>query len=337
VEGTGNERVSGTKVRLIIIIVTIMLSWAFTLTSAVDTVGMFSFFGTALASAVLAFGLLASRSPLVCFGAVGAFGSMLLITQNLALSLSAVMYLPVSFVLVLLTMRSARRSETVVSMSVVLFAEVMLFALVSLGLTSEISYDSIIKYFESMFDPVRGVLENSSLYNAEGEIVYLYTAEQVDAVISYMMRFMPAILICAINAYTYFISSVYHALVRRANAIRRVNGRETADWKLRLSPVSAVVFIVSYLITVLFGGSMTALEAAALNLVVILVPGFAMIGARTVIAKLKKRGEGSISPFVIIAAIILICINISVCFIILAFFGVVTTLIAAFSVKEPTE
>jgi len=191
-------------------------------------------------------------------------------------------------------------------------------------------------FAEDLLSPVRGVLENASLYDKNGEVIYLYTAEQVDLVIGSAKLLMPSVIICAANVFAYLSTAVFH-LFMRAFSITAMLG-ENKKWKLKLSPVSAVVFGAAYIISVLFRtGAATPVSVAVMNLIVILVPGFALIGIREIVGRIRQREEVHVTPFYIAALVILVLINPVTCLIMLAFFGVIDTLVAQFGIGRRGE
>jgi len=302
--------------------------------SSIDSVGLLAFFMLSLASAFCAFGFFATMSPIVLFSAPPAYIVSVFLTLDPIASLSSVMYIAPAFALAMSVRAKRTRCETVISVSA---SAVLMFCAVSLVnilfSRGSVSPDILNGYADELLSPVRGILENASLYDKNGEVMYLYTSEQVGAVIGTAKLMMPSVIICAANIFAYISTALFHLFMRRFSITAMLG--EDKKWRLSLSSVSAVIFIVSYFMSVLFRTpSATPLTAVTMNLLIILIPGFALVGTKDMIFRIRQREEVNVTPFYIAALIILVCINPSACIMMLSFFGVIVTLMTRFGIMH---
>jgi len=153
--------------------------------------------------------------------------------------------------------------------------------------------------------------------------------------VKYAMTLLPAIIICSANLFSYLTSAILMFVMNRFGAAQTVFTKENKGWPLRLSPVSAVVFCISYLLSVLFrSDALGTVSIVAVNLLIILTPGFSMVGFKDVIRRIRDNTESGYSPFYLVALIFLIFINPIACMLLLAFFGVVVTFISVGRIRN---
>ncbi len=310
--------------RILIITVTFVLSTLFGAFAVFDIMGILSFVFSAVAAAILAFGFFVTRSPIVLLSAPAAvIVSTFLTDGRLTPVFSLIFFLP-GVALAIAAFLKFKRSEAVVLATAAQALMAIIFAVVSCyAEVGGLSLDGVIVQFAKIIDTIEGVLRNASLYDAEGEVVYLYTAEQIEQLMSYMRIFLPAVIISMASLMSYLASSIFLRILRKTGSAMLL-GTPDGTWKFSMSKISAYVFCGSYLTYILTSSSkINSLSATAFNMFIILLLGFARCGM-TYVRVLWKRG---VPRWTFIVTIIVCVINPVSLLLILALAGVIMTLL----------
>ncbi len=321
---------------LIVIAAATVSAAVFSVPSSFDTIGLLAFFSSGLAAAIFAFGYFVTASPYMFLSAPLAYLISVIVSGSPLSALAALTFLPPAFLLTRMAEKKPTRCQAIVGMSASAVLWFLVYSLLSILVRyGSVSVESLEGYFNELTATVRGVLSNASLYDQTGNIVYLYTAEQVDLLIRYMLLFFPSMLLCISNLYAAFISAVYFRLLRRFSLDDRLTKPDDRKWELEISVVSAAVFSIAYLLRVLFSSNdINAVMVVTTNLLILLVPGFAWIGTKAAIRRIRQRSGSRVGVFYIAAAIILCMINVIACMTLLAFFGVVETFLSSYRIRR---
>ena len=322
--------------RALIIAVSVILSSVLVTLSALDTKGIFSLFLIGTAAAVMSFGLFVTRSTMVFLSVPLSAAASIVITLNAYAMINTLMTAVSCIALTYCAYKRKQRTDTVILISsAAIYVFVVCSAVTILLESGTFTGETIMAYLRDILEPIRIILSNTSIVNPDGEIIYFYTAEQVELIVRYAMTLLPSVIICAANLFSFFTSAVFHFIMKRFGIAKLLYTAGERGWGLKLSPVSAVIFAVSYLLAVLFrSDTLTALPIVMINLLIILTPGFALVGMRDIIRRMQNSEEFSSSPFYLVALIFLIVINPIACFILLAFFGVVVTFAESMRIRR---
>jgi cytochrome bd-type quinol oxidase subunit 1 len=139
-----------------------------------------------------------------------------------------------------------------------------------------------------------------------------------------MLVLSPSMIICLLLFTAFLTTAFYITLCRMFRLEEKL--LPSFPWQFEMSIISACVFAAAYAVSVLFSaGNATALSLTAENIIIILTPGFALVGARRAINRVKARNGGFITAVVGVIAFLLLFINITAFFISISFLGVIET------------
>ena len=100
-------------------------------------------------------------------------------------------------------------------------------------------------------------------------------------------------------------------------------------WGIFLSTVSAVLYMaafIGYSFSSLFSNGVSVFYALTLNFVLILLPGFAIVGAKTLILRLRLMESGSFRTILILFLAFFLFFNFYYLLYLTAIYGAVTTI-----------
>jgi hypothetical protein len=241
----------------------------------------------------------------------------------------------------------------VVSIAAAGFTATLLWILYAV-LSVHIEYGSLsLVNFKLMLDeafvPVKQALEGLT-YEKNGETVSFYTSSDIDLLVYNIKTMLLGSLTAIMMIVAYLVTLVSRFIANSFDQpglfpvgyrirMRRVineNGpaveliRETVQWRIELDSVTAIIFIASYLVSILFSsssGTSLSLTLTAQNLILILIPGFIYAGVRDIMLGFSGGapilGRGCL---MFAFAGVLVFINPLTLFLLLAVIGVSSTL-----------
>ena len=174
--------------------------------------------------------------------------------------------------------------------------------------------NGILREFETLFAEILGADEQT-----------------VADIINNLILLSPGILICIFEITAYLAVGVYSFTCRIFRLDRIL--LPSYPWKFKMSSVSAYVFCICYLVSVLFGTdrAFSPVIFTAENIIQILTPGFILVGAARSVQRVKTKRGGTLSVIVIVAAFALMFINPFSFFVAVSFIGVIETIIEKFA------
>lgn len=307
----------------IITIVTLLAVSA--LLAALSSVSPLSVFGvlfTAAAAAATAFvcGAVGSLYPLTV--AAAAYLTALLFFRKPVEAVSACAFFPCALMMTEAKKRSHTRSNALLAISAALGAGCVVYLTLALALNFgglsaaafKIAYDSF----------MGGIREDFMAYGLTEDIV--------TTLIGYMLVLSPSMIICLL-LFTAFLTTAFYTILCR---LFRLEERllPSSPWRFEMSIMSACVFIAAYAVTMLFSaGSATALSLTAENIIIILTPGFALIGAKRAVNRIKAKSGGFVTVIVVFITFLLLFINITAFFISVSLLGVIETVMDSVKIR----
>jgi len=217
------------------------------------------------------------------------------------------------------------RVSCIVSMSAVLGAAFAVFMTVLLaaergGFSPSIFSD----WLTEQTDRIRSIISSFTTSDG-GETKPLYTGENLTFMVNYILLVLPAVITVFCFISSWLSTLVFTAFSAAAGYYRRLF---EYGWPLKISRGSAVVFIAVYLGAVFFGRN-PAVYILFANFVLILTPGFVLIGVRETIFKLADDYRRPSGILLIIASVVLAFVNFMAVFVLMSFAGVVYTLFSS--------
>ncbi len=319
-------------------------------------------------SPLLGFGLLifaaaADSVMLICADRSPVFTGAVIAVNAIPIIVSAVMLQSAASVITLLypVMAAAAIGITVKrgmgrTVSVAAAAAVMLLLMIALISADiymqygQISQNSVRQYANSIFDPITTLLEEYTLTAEDGAVMYLLPENRIGEVV-YLYKLMFIGILCAFSITVSYTVTLVTRLIMKATSTdgrlpvsyligirahfesdspRLEVVREKSVWRIAPNPVSAWVFIISYILTFLMTSVTDSytLTAAVYNMQLILSPLFIYCGAREMILKIRRKKSSAVKifNFLPIFCIILLFIAPSVLTVFLSFIGAGNTL-----------
>ncbi len=236
---------------------------------------------------------------------------------QISISAAGFLFIFCAFPLFIAKKRSLRRNETIAVTAV--FTGIGLIIYYTLVLLVEnngiITAETFVNYYNAFN-------EQYSKMFAE----YGYDEQTVQKILQYAVFFIPAFVICLLEIIAYFTTVIF-AFIGRIFRIQKYIMPQFF-WRLGMSSISAYIFCICYFLSVLFSSDngISFISLAAENLIIILTPGFSVIGIKKTINRIKNR-NGKAWPIIVGAsAILLLFLNILAFLIAVSFIGVIETI-----------
>ena len=159
------------------------------------------------------------------------------------------------------------------------------------------------EWLEGENERMREIMSSLSTVRG-GEMSAIYENERLDSVSAYLIMTLPGVMaICFfISAW---LSTVAYTLLLRADGSYKIEFPD--GWKVSISTVSCVIYILAYLGSGFFG-SADAVYAVCGNLVLLLTPGLTLLGISGVAERFAdedRRGTAIIMTVISLASLIL--------------------------------
>lgn len=318
------HRIDGGR-RVIPIITVVTLLAAAALLAAISSVSPLSVSGvlfTSAAAAAAAFVCcsVGSRYPLTITAAAYLFA--LLFFRKPVEAVSACAFFPCALMMTEAQKRSHTRTKALFAISAALGAGCVIY----IALVLALNYGGLSTVaFRTAYDSFMVVIR-------EGFTAYGLTEDIITTLIGYMLVLSPSMIICLLLFTAYLTTAFYITLCRLFRLEERL--LPSFPWQIEMSIMSACVFIASYAVTMLFtAGNATPLSLTADNIIIILTPGFALIGVKRAVSRVKTRSGGFVTAIVGVIAFLLLFINITAFFISVSFLGVIETVMDSVKIR----
>jgi len=255
--------------------------------------------------AVVGFGgfAIGAVNPLILSAApVLSYLLALLLTKNAVESLSVLMFVPLAAVAALALRLKLSRTASIVAVATSLFVYIVIALVLSLpeglSLSREAFSEFIVSFRELLTDEIMSMAEMEELAATVGTI----DRGAVSSLINASLRLLPAAAIVTLEIIAYLACLICISL----------RSEQLPDKPLpekclvfRMSSVSAVLFIISFLVALLpesRSDTIGVLLLSATNLFVVLQPGLAVCGVLRTVAQLRQRRF--LSPIFLIVLLI---------------------------------
>lgn len=308
----------------VITIVTLLAVSA--LLAALSSFSPLSAFGvlfTAAAAAFTAFvcGSVGSLYPLAVGAAAYVFA--LLFFGQPVQAVTACAFLPCALMMNEARRRRLTRSKTIIAISAVLGAGCVFYIVLALVLKwGGLSVTSLTAAYNAF---MTGIRESFALIG--------FTEDIIDTLIGYVLVLSPSMAVCLLLFMAYLTASFYIMLCRLFRLEEKL--LPSFPWRFEMSFVSAYIFIAAYAVSLLFSsGKTTAISLTAENIIIILTPGFALIGLKRAIDRIKTRSRGFSTAIIGVIALTLFFYNIAAFFVSVSFLGVIGTLSDSIKIRR---
>lgn len=243
--------------------------------------------------AVIGFGGFAAQAihPLILAATpVLAYLLALGITQDPSRSLSVLLLIPATLVLALALRHKLSKTASIAAVAVALSATVLalvLFALLSAGTVPDVAFvsDLITSFREQFVSEFMSAANSAELSSVLGNV----TRESVSTLVNAFLRLLPAILIVIVEILSYFACLI---AVTLRNTQFPEHPLPHTCLAFRMSAVSAVLFLISFVLSLLPAGNsdtVGVLLVSAMNLFVILLPGLALCGVLRLLVSFRQK------------------------------------------------
>lgn len=148
-----------------------------------------------------------------------------------------------------------------------------------------------------------------------------YTEDMIQYYVGYLRLMLPSIFVTTASVFAY-TATLFFRLLAKTTRCSYILGED--GWRFTLSRVTAIVFIVSYVLNIL-GGNLVdnTITAASGNLVIILTPGLAVIGVKHMLRRIRSPKGLPVAVLYGIVIFVLAFLNIFMIFTLASFIGVI--------------
>lgn len=268
-----------------------------------------------------------SKQKLLFLLPTGTYLISLLITKDFIISLESVAFVFAGTALFISIKYKLSRTQTIIAVSATLVVIYILYLL----LIVIVSYKGINREILDMFwnDQTTVIKDLLASFTVEvdGIQYQLYDDASIINALNSMLLIMPAVIICAMNIAAYLITLVYIGLSRLFDVSEFILPH--SPWEFTMSVISAYLYCAVYLISVFSGNAIFgAVTAVVTNIIILLTPGFALIGVKRLIRRAKSPEGRRIAVIYIVFTILIIILSPTMILTILSFVGVIETLIS---------
>ncbi len=252
-----------------------------------------------------AFAIRYANRFLLLLAPIGAYAIAFALTENVVLSLLVFAPVPGAIVLFLAVRKGLSRTATVASVATVLVA----IAAFVLFLTVHLKYGNVtVKFFTDFLTSFRDKMIEKyidAVKTAGLSHVMTVDKDVLNAAINLLIRLIPAgvVLIAEIMAY---FSGLIAVSMHSVYFPEQPLSHEVLTF--RMSSVSAVMFLLSFLAFLLFptdSNTFGIVSVSAMNLNLILIPGLALCGILNFLANLRQRKQISLIPTLLFLAVLI--------------------------------
>lgn len=254
----------------------------------------------ACTAGVFAFYYLTTFSPVVALTAIPAYAIAFFMTGSAFDAAWSLLFLPVGAMLSLCLLRRTQKTSAVVTAaSAIGISAAVLFLIGYMAENGTVAPDSLMESFNARFESARAQLLASTEASVQAAIeqnpLYAqyytdaYVSSVVNASIDTMKLSMPAVLIIIAEVLGFLAVTIFCGLTKLFRCTKLL----PRGYRIRLSRLSGVIFVVSYLINLFSsGGTATTLtQVTAGNLASVLMPGLFLLGLRTLVRRAKNPGR----------------------------------------------
>ena len=280
--------------------------------------GPFAMFFSALAAAMTAFVCDITEKKFLFLTGITAYLIALLFTRSPAGALAGIAYWPAAAALYCAVKKRSTKTFSVLLCAGGLAAAAALYLAALLWEAGSLNPTGI----HDLVNAATGILYQSFIGIGADE-------ETAGALLRNLLLLSPAFIVTVLNLMAYISCSFAVLLYRIFGHPERL---PEIPWRICMSTVSAYVFAIVYVICILFSGTgdITVIGITTENILLMLTPGFALTGLRSISARIRRRSSGFLNVVIVILSLLLFFLNIYAFLTILSFYGVIDTIIASF-------
>lgn len=164
-----------------------------------------------------------------------------------------------------------------------------------------LGYDSVRLYYSSL-DEMKELMTSYAV-NYNGETMYLFPADVLETVIVLMIKMIPGLFLAAAGVAAYIASAATYSFAAKLTPRDDEKARVRT---LELGGIPAVIFILCCFLSVLILSWETVGGVVCLNLMLMLLPYYAVCGVRDIIASFKAPGRKLVAVSVSVLAVIML-------------------------------
>ena len=243
---------------------------------------------TSLGTGLLGYSYLCSFSPVPLIAAVPGFLLSFLVTGSAVSACFSLVFFPCGMLLAFLLMRRASKTVTVLVLSISLGVLFLLGIAAELAVSGfDLRPDSFLAQYRSWFDAVgqqliQAVEKNLALLGESAKSAYAGYVQTITQTLNLIKVVLPALFCAVMEGFGYLSVSV----LQLAAKISRRDRIIPPGFLLILSPITAILFILTYLIG-LFNSSETVsvFAGVAMNLNTLIAPGLFVLGIRSLVRR----------------------------------------------------
>ena len=215
---------------------------------------------------------------------IGAYGVSFALSLDPIAAITSLEFVPVALILAY-SFKKKHPRLTMITTAVLIIFELAFFALALYGtygkLNAEVIRDFAVMLHESISDTVFETVSQAMPEN----IPISYDA--ISDMVAYLLVLAPAMTVTLYNIASYLIQRTVIVIGRHAGAADAIYPEACI---FKLSRVAAILYVVSYLVSVFFAQeTVSMIGAIAENLIIILTPGLALLGVKDFIKRRKER------------------------------------------------
>lgn len=144
--------------------------------------------------------------------------------------------------------------------------------------TGELRIDVITEALDVIKEYLAKLLASINTSMLNGQTEPFFSEEQANNTAAILISLIPAITVCLCNLIAYFSQKVQFSIIKHTEGAESFDSLRTV---FIMSPISAVVFILSFFIETIASASYDKVVATVCsNLYLILIPGLALMGAK---------------------------------------------------------
>lgn len=313
----------------------LIISTATAALSAYSPLSIFGVLGTSCAAASTALLTAVLGGPLPMLVAIPAFGLAWLFVGSPLTAAASAAFVPCAAAIAIARKRGTGRSSAVMAAAVAFGLSAAIYLVVSVYIQYGALNSDVVQQIYDGYraDIVETVVDAYSNPDLGDQAINADTAtEAIDYLLDYFTKLIPAIILCMILLTAYITTALYGIEAR----IFSIEGKYLPEsgWALTLSVVSCYIFIAAYFFTIVFSASSQgALYMTALNLAVILTPGFVIIGIRAAKKFVRDRGMTKTTLILLVVSLLMILLNFAAFICSLSFIGVADIMLEYYGPK----
>lgn len=236
---------------------------------------------------------------------IGAYAVAFALTENAVASLLVFAPVPGAIILFLAVRKGLSRTAAVASVAAVLvaIAALVLFLTIRLkygNVTAKFFTDFLTSFRDKMIEKYIDAVKTAGLSH-----VMTTDKDVLRATVNLLIRLIPAGVVLVAEMVAYF-SGLIAVSMHSVYFPEQPLSHEVLTF--RMSGVSAVMFLLSFLASLLFSADSDTfgiVSVSAMNLNLILVPGLALCGILNFLANLRQRKQLSLIPMLLFLAVLI--------------------------------